>query len=100
MYEYRTLPNLNCIHKIHIFVLDQFEASTDRAKRLTRRKILILFYFFVSILDFSAISTVSPTSPEFEDNNNQLFRKTRLYSIQPRQRKPRSSLTFTRKGTI
>lgn len=40
----------------------------------------------------------SPTSPSFDED--QLFRKNRLYSMQPKQKKPRLSLTFTRKGTI
>lgn len=53
-------------------------------------------YLFCSYL--SSAMTISPTSPGFEDS--QLVRKTRLYSMQPKQRKSRQSLPFTRKGTI
>ncbi|XP_031631411.1 cyclic nucleotide-gated cation channel subunit A isoform X2 [Contarinia nasturtii] len=52
----------------------------------------------IAKLELSAMHA-SPMSDTVDDDLL-LFRKNRLYSIQPRQRKPRLALTFTRKGTI
>lgn len=60
------------------------------------------FHFWVTLHQSNMLYSAMNTSPlsDTHDDDLQLFRKNRLYSIQPRQRKPRLSLTFTRKGTI
>lgn len=53
------------------------------------------YFFHLSI--FSAMGA-SSSSPNADDNERP--RKKRLYSMQPKQRKPKSASPFSRQGTI